>query len=69
MSMMEYFEIKQAQEKAQAEKEQAEGATVLFLCDRKQCRECSYPICSHTTHIEHAINFKKIAPAMYGEQE
>lgn len=30
---------------------------VIYLCDRKQCKQCSYPNCKHTTDIKHAKNF------------
>lgn len=31
---------------------------ILYLCDQKACQNCSYPMCRHTTDIEHAKNFK-----------
>lgn len=31
---------------------------VIYLCDRKRCKECS-PLCKHTNDITHAVNFKK----------
>ena len=31
-----------------------------FLCDRKQCQNCSYPECKHTLNPEHAINFHRL---------
>lgn len=31
-------------------------AEVYFLCDRKKCEKCSYPICKHTEDINHAID-------------
>lgn len=35
------------------------AAPVAFLCDRRdKCNPCSYPICKHTTDIEHAANFE-----------
>lgn len=30
---------------------------VLYLCDRRQCQNCSYPECKYTTDIIHAVNF------------
>lgn len=30
---------------------------VAYLCDRRQCPNCSYPECKHTTDISHAVNF------------
>lgn len=30
--------------------------SVLFLCDRKACLECSGDICHHTTTLAHAVN-------------
>ena len=34
---------------------------VLFLCDRKRCKECEKKkdkYCFYTTDIEHSLNFK-----------
>lgn len=33
---------------------------LLYECDKKKCNHCSYPICSHTADIAHAVNFKQI---------
>ena len=33
--------------------------SIIFLCDRKACPDCSYPECKHTSNIEYAKNFKK----------
>ena len=38
----------------------AKERNILFLCDRKACKKCSYPTCRHTPVLEHARNF---APA------
>ena len=38
----------------------AKERNILFLCDRKACKKCSYPTCRHTPELEHARNF---APA------
>lgn len=32
---------------------------VLYICDRKQCDNCSFPECQLTSDISHAINFIK----------
>lgn len=32
---------------------------IAYLCDRKQCENCSYPTCRHTTDISHAVNFEQ----------
>lgn len=32
---------------------------VMYLCDRKQCPNCTYPTCKHTSDITHAKNFKR----------
>lgn len=32
--------------------------SVAYLCDGRQCEKCTYPICSRTTDIRHAKNFK-----------
>lgn len=34
---------------------------IAYICDRQQCGNCSYPLCSHTTDITHAVNFKNMA--------
>lgn len=33
-----------------------EKVEVLFKCNRKQCDECSYPICEHTSYFKNAEN-------------
>lgn len=33
---------------------------IAYLCDKTACQNCSYPMCSHTTDITHAKNFKKM---------
>lgn len=30
---------------------------VLYICDRRACKSCSYPTCKHTTDITHAEHF------------
>lgn len=32
---------------------------MFYLCDRKACKICSYPLCQHTSDPSHAINFDK----------
>lgn len=32
-----------------------EGINILYLCDRKQCENCS-DVCKHTSDINHAIH-------------
>ena len=32
-------------------------ADILYLCDKRACEKCSYPICKHTTDITHAKHF------------
>ena len=32
---------------------------VLYLCNRRKCDDCSYPICKHTEDIRFAKNFTK----------
>jgi hypothetical protein len=34
---------------------------VLYLCDQKACKNCSYPECRHTHDIEHAISFDNVS--------
>ena len=31
---------------------------IYYICDRKQCKECSKE-CKYTSDIKHAVNFKK----------
>lgn len=33
---------------------------IAYLCDRKQCEHCTYPECSHTFDIYHAVNFTNL---------
>lgn len=30
-------------------------ATYAYLCDLKQCQDCTFPECSHTTDIRHRL--------------
>ena len=32
----------------------------VYICDRKRCKKCSAPVCTKTTDIDHAVNFKRI---------
>jgi hypothetical protein len=32
----------------------------VYICDRKRCKQCSAPVCTKTTDIDHAANFKRI---------
>ena len=32
---------------------------VAYICDRKQCENCSFPLCDRTLDINHAVNFAK----------
>ena len=34
---------------------------VLYLCDRLACDNCGWPLCKHTTNIEHAVNFERVS--------
>lgn len=52
----------------------AKEQRILFLCDRKACEKCSYPMCRHTQELEHARNFAptgftKKTDGVYVEQE
>jgi predicted house-cleaning noncanonical NTP pyrophosphatase (MazG superfamily) len=56
------------------EKKQNKKPTeILYICDRKKCKDCCYPICKHTTDISHAVNFKTCKDGAYvwkkGERE
>lgn len=42
---------------SECERNQDKGVHVLYLCDQKQCKNCSYPECRHTTDVAHAKNF------------
>lgn len=41
---------------------------VLYLCDRKQCDPCN-PECSHTSFVEHAVNFRSAIGGYFVEIE
>ena len=41
----------------------------LYLCDRRVCDNCYYPLCKHTTDISHAVNFEKNLGGGYWEKE
>ena len=43
-------------------------ANILYLCDRKACKKCSFPQCCHTTDIRHATNFSMIPECCDGEK-
>lgn len=43
-------------------------ANVLYLCDRKACKKCSFPQCCHTTDIRHATNFSMVPECCDGEK-
>lgn len=30
---------------------------VLYECDRKRCKKCTYPVCARTHDVQHAVNF------------
>ncbi len=45
------------------------GAEVLYLCDRKKCKACSYPKCIYTTDLAHAGSFAINEAGMYKEVE
>lgn len=53
----------------EAEIEPIKFDTVLYLCDRKACENCVYPLCKHTTDISHAVNFEKNLGGGYWEKE
>lgn len=36
---------------------------VVFYCDGSRCSVCNMDMCMHTTDIEHAENFQKVANA------
>lgn len=40
---------------------------IVYLCDRRACKECNSEseLCNHTSNIEHARNFKKIADTYF----
>lgn len=43
-------------------------SNIVYLCDRKQCENCSYPLCKRTFDISHAKNFV-LQDGFYVEQE
>lgn len=40
-------------------KQQEKEIKVVYLCDQCACDYCSFPLCKHTSDIEHAKNFKQ----------
>lgn len=40
-----------------------------YLCDRKKCRNCSYPECKYTEDITHAKNFTEVEKGIFVERE
>lgn len=39
-------------------------AKIAYVCDRQDphCKDhCGYPVCAHTTDINHAVNFTKVS--------
>lgn len=40
---------------------------VVFLCDHRACKVCSYPNCRHTFDILHAKNFVVSGNGIYWE--
>lgn len=53
----------------EAEIEPIEPDTALYLCNRKACENCAYPLCKYTTDISHAVNFEKDLGGGYWEKE
>lgn len=47
----------------------AQTPKALYICDRKQCENCSFPVCRHTTDIKHAANFDKDSSGDYIEKD
>lgn len=45
----------------------ADQIDILYLCDGKQCIDCSKPrgLCHHTTDIDHAINKDKLDESLF----
>lgn len=41
------------------------GPNVAYLCDMSRCEDCSFPLCRHTTDIEHAKDFKRAHGGKY----
>ena len=52
------------------ELEKGKDENVVYICDCTACEGCDEDMpCKHTTHIEHAINFKEIGDGKYIEKE
>ena len=43
--------------------------TIAYACDQKVCDYCTYPLCRHTTDIQHAKNFEELEEGKYFEKE
>lgn len=52
----------------ETEIEPIKPGAALYLCDRRVCDNCYYPLCKHTTDISHAVNFEKILAADIGKK-
>ena len=48
---------------------EAPAPKALYICDCKQCENCSFPVCRHTTNIKHAANFDKGGSGDYIEKD
>lgn len=44
-------------------------SAVAYLCDRRACKRCSYPLCRHTLDITHAVNFTQTSVGVWCEKE
>lgn len=44
-----------------------DASKICYLCDRKQCPNCTYPTCRHTRDITHAKNFTKFENVKDGD--
>ena len=42
---------------------------VLYICNRKKCLICSYPLCYHTTDVRYAKHFLNFDEDLYVEKE
>lgn len=52
-----------------SECDKANSHLVAYICDRKQCNNCSFPECRHTFDINHAANFINVIDNVWGERD
>lgn len=47
--------------------EDEKDRSIVYVCDREMCGDSCHDECTHTSDIDHAKNFQKIAENKYAE--